>query len=80
MYPKWIIAEVWVRMLIDEIGCGKCCEPGEYAEVANIIRWYIENADTGEEKKMGMKGRQYLERNLTKDVSIGKYIRAIRDL
>ena len=69
-----------VRMLIDEIGCGKCCEPGEYAEVANIIRWYIENADTGEEKKMGMKGRQYLERNLTKDVSIGKYIRAIRDL
>ena len=69
-----------VRMLIDEIGCGKCCEPGDYAEVANIIRWYIENADTGEEKKMGMKGRQYLERNLTKDVSVRKYVEAILDL
>lgn len=69
-----------VRMLIDEIGCGKCCEPGDYVEVANIIRWYIENADTGEEKKMGMKGRQYLERNLTKDVSVEKYVEAILDL
>lgn len=69
-----------VRMLIEEIGCGKCCEPGDYAEIANIIRWYIENADTGEEKKMGMKGRQYLERNLTKDVSVGKYKRAILEL
>lgn len=69
-----------VRMLIDEIGCGKCCEPGDYVEVADIIRWYIENADTGEEKKMGMKGRKYLEKNLTKEVSVEKYIRAIRSL
>lgn len=67
-----------VRMLIDEIGCGKCCEPEDYVEVADIIRWYIENADTNEEKKMGMKGRKYLEENLTKDVSVGKYIEAIR--
>lgn len=69
-----------VRMLIDEIGCGKCCEPGDYVEVADIIRWYIQNADTGEEKRMGMKGREYLERNLTKDVSVGKYVEAIRSL
>lgn len=69
-----------VRMLIDEIGCGKCCEPGDYVEVADIIRWYIENADSGLEKEMGMKGRMYLERNLTKDVSVGKYKRAILDL
>ena len=69
-----------VRMLIDEIGCGKCCEPGDYVEVADIIRWYIENADTGEEEKMGMKGREYLERNLTKDVCVEKYKKAILDL
>lgn len=69
-----------VRMLIDEIGCGKCCEPGDYVEVADIIRWYIENADTGEEKKMGMKGREYLEKNLTKEVSVGKYIDAIMSI
>lgn len=66
-----------VRMLIDEIGCGKCCAPGNYEEVANIIHWYIDNADTDEEKKMGMKGRKYLEEYLTKDVSIGKYVDAI---
>lgn len=69
-----------IRMLIDEIGCGKCCEPGDYVEVADIIRWYIENAGTGEEEKMGMKGRRYLERNLTKDVCVGKYKKAILDL
>lgn len=69
-----------VRMLIDEIGCGKCCEPGDYVEIADIIRWYIENADTDKEKKMGMKGRVYLEEHLTKDVSVGKYKRAIGNL
>ncbi len=69
-----------VRMLIDEIGCGKCCEPGDYVEVADIIRWYIENADSGLEKEMGMKGRKYLERNLTKDVSVEKYKRVILNL
>ena len=66
-----------VRMLIDEIGCGKCCEPGDYVAVADIIRWYIENAGSELEREMGMKGREYLERNLTKDVSVGKYIEAI---
>ena len=69
-----------VRILIDEIGCGKCCEPGNYTEVANIIRWYIENAATGEEKEMGMKGRKYLEKNLTKDISVGKYVKSILEL
>lgn len=69
-----------VRMLIDEIGCGKCCEPSDYIEVANIIRWYIENAVTDEGKMMGMKGREYLERNLTKDVSVRKYVETILGL
>lgn len=66
-----------VRMLIEEIGCGKCCEPGNYLEVENIIRWYIENVDTDVERKMGMKGRKFLEQNLTKEISVEKYIEAI---
>lgn len=70
-------SEVW--MLIDEIGCGKCCEPGDYVEVADIIRWYIENAGTGEVQQMGLKGREYLEKNLTMDVSVRKYIEAIKN-
>ena len=69
-----------VRMLIDTIGCGKCCEPGDYVKVADIINWYIENTDTGEGQMMGMNGRKFLEKNLTKDVSIRKYIKAIESL
>lgn len=69
-----------VRGLIEENNCGKCCEPGDYVEVADIIRWYIENADSDEEKQMGMNGRVYLERNLTKDISVGKYKKAIMKL
>lgn len=66
-----------IRGLIEECNCGKCCEPGDYVEVANIIRWYIENAGTGDVKDMGQNGRKYLEKNLTKDVSVKKYIDAI---
>lgn len=69
-----------VRMLIDEIGCGKCCEPGDYAEVADIIRWYIENAGSDEVGQMGMHGREYLETHLTRDVSVKRYVEEILKL
>ncbi|MDD3416206.1 MAG: glycosyltransferase family 4 protein [Lachnospiraceae bacterium] len=69
-----------IRGLIEECNCGKCCEPGDYAEVAVIICWYIENEGTDEVRKMGENGRKYLEKNLTKDVSISKYIRAIKSI
>lgn len=69
-----------IRGLIEECNCGKCCEPGDYVEVADIIRWYIENAGTGEVKEMGTNGRKYLEKNLTKDVSIAKYEMEIKSL
>lgn len=66
-----------VRMLIDEIGCGKCCEPEAYDEMEQMIRWYIENGHFDEMKQMGMNGRNYLIANLTKQISIEKYINAI---
>lgn len=69
-----------IRMLIDEIGCGKCCDPGDYIEVADIVRWYIDNANTGEEIEMGMRGRKYLEEHLTKTISLKKYIKSIKEL
>ncbi len=69
-----------IRGLIEECNCGKCCEPGDYVEVADIIRWYIENAGTGEVDEMGQNGRRYLEQNLTKNVSIKKYITEILKL
>lgn len=69
-----------IRGLIEECNCGKCCEPGDYEAVADIIRWFIMNADTSELNEMGQNGRKYLEENLTKDVSVRKYIDVIRVL
>ena len=66
-----------VRGLIEECNCGKCCEPGDYVEVADIIRWYIENAGTGKMEEMGRNGREYLMKRLTKEISLEKYKRAI---
>lgn len=69
-----------VRGLIEECRCGKCCEPGDYVEVADIIRWYIENAGSGEVKQMGLNGRKYLEERLTRNVSVQRYAEEILKL
>ena len=69
-----------VRELIEESHCGKCCEPGDYVEIADIIRWYIENANNAEVKQMGMSGRKYLEEKLTRDVSVNRYAEEILEL
>ena len=67
-----------VEMLIREIGCGRCSEPGDYAAIEANIRWFIDNADGGEAAEMGRRGHAYLVKHLTKDVSVGKYIEAIK--
>lgn len=69
-----------IRSLIEECNCGKCCEPGDYSKVADIIRWYIVNAGSDEIDKMGENGRKYLEKNLTKDISIRKYKKSILEM
>lgn len=60
-------------LIIEETGCGLCCEPGNYNAVKKQIMWFIKNADNGTIENMGMNGREYLVRNLTKDVSVNKY-------
>ena len=69
-----------IRMLIEEIGCGLVCAPEEYDKVEENIHWFIDNASSGKVTKMGWKGREYLEKYLTKDVSIQKYIETIKEL
>ncbi len=72
--------EAEIRMLIEEIGCGLVCEPEEYDKVEENIRWFIENAGSAKVVEMGKKGREYLEKYLTKDVSVQKYIEAIKEI
>ena len=69
-----------VRCLIEEIGCGKVVEPGDYAGVEDEIRWFIENSNSDEMKRMGEKNRNYLVENLTEKVSVEKYKEAILEL
>ena len=69
-----------IQMLIDEIGCGKCSEPGDYDTVEENIRWFIENAGSEEVAAMRQHGHEYLLNNLTKDISIQKYIDEIQKL
>lgn len=69
-----------IRMLIEETGCGLVCEPEEYDKVEENIRWFINNAGNDKVVEMGRKGRSYLEKHLTKDVSVQKYIEAIKEL
>ena len=42
----------------------------KYDKVEENIRWFIENAGSGELKAMGTRGRENLEKNLTRAVSV----------
>ena len=59
------------RLIVEECNCGVCIEPGNYKEISNNIEYILNNKE--EIKALGLNGRQYLETNLTKEVSINKY-------
>lgn len=68
------------RLLIEETGCGQCCSPEDYGEIYKIIEHFITFGSSEVYGEMGMKGRVYLEHNLTKAVSVRKYAEEIRAL
>ena len=59
------------RLIVEDCNCGVCIEPGNYKEISNNIEYILNNKE--EIKALGLNGRQYLESNLTKEVSINKY-------
>lgn len=69
-----------VRFLIEKIHCGLVSEPGDYLKVEENIRWFIENAGSSEINAMGRRGYEYLHDNLTREMSIDKYKKAILSL
>ena len=68
-----------VRLLIEETRGGLVSEPNDYDKLEENIKWFIENSSCDEIQEMGKRGREYLENNLTKDISIEKYKKAILD-
>ncbi len=68
------------RLLIEETGCGLCCEPGEYENIEQMITRFTCEINQAEEAEMGSRGRLYLEKKLTKDVSVDRYMEEISEL
>lgn len=62
-----------IRLLIEETNGGLVSNPEDYDCIEKNINWFIENANSEELENMGKRSREYLENNLTKDISINKY-------
>ena len=61
-----------IDTLVSQSNSGVIVEPQNYKEIVNAIKYlYTTEAETL--KEMGLNGRRYLEKNLTKDISINKY-------
>lgn len=69
-----------IRMIIEETQGGLVSEPGDYDAFEKNIHWFIDHADSDELECMGKNGRENLVKNLTRNVSVEKYAKAIREL
>lgn len=69
-----------IGMLINDIGCGIVSEPGDYEQFENNISWFIKKSNALVLQKMAFQGHNYLKRNLTKDISVSKYIKELNSL
>lgn len=66
-----------IRLIIEETKSGLVCEPGDYESVKKNIQWFIEHAGDRKVDKMAQSGYENMLANLTKDVSVRKYKKAI---
>ena len=66
-----------IRCVIEETEGGLCAEPGDYEAVAKNLQWFIDNAGTGKVVEMGVRSRENLVQNLSRDVSVKKYAEEI---
>lgn len=68
------------RTIVEECGCGSSVDPGDYKAIEELIRYFIDTRNEEAQKQMGRAGRAYLEKYLTKDISIEKYRKEILHL
>lgn len=66
------------RLIIEDTQCGYVTEPGNYEEIENIINTFLKEKESNVLTGMSERGRDYLVSNLTKDVSVHKYIAEIK--
>ncbi len=61
------------RLIIEEAECGLLSDPSDYKKIKQLIETFIQHKDEEFASTMGQKGRDYLMKYLTKEVSIRKY-------
>ncbi|MCZ8493352.1 glycosyltransferase family 4 protein [Priestia megaterium] len=66
------------RLIIEDTKCGYVTEPGNYGEIERIINTFLFEKESNVLAGMSERGRDYLVNNLTKDVSVQKYIAEIK--
>ncbi|MDF2013707.1 glycosyltransferase family 4 protein [Priestia megaterium] len=66
------------RLIIEDTKCGYVTEPGNYEEIEHIINTFLNEKESHILAGMSERGRDYLVNNLTKDVSVQKYIAEIK--
>lgn len=69
-----------IRMLIEETQSGFISDPGDYKAVEKNIQHYLDIAGSRAFFQMGQRAYNYLLKNLTKEISIKKYLEAIDSL
>jgi len=60
------------QQLIERSNCGIVVEPQDYEGISEMIQYFY-NMKHEKLNKIGLNGREYLEKNLRKDISIDKY-------
>lgn len=63
------------RLIIEECGCGVCIEPSQYDVIYNEINNILNNVNNY--KELGVKGKEYIDKFIKKDVAIAKYNKSI---
>lgn len=64
--------------MMREIGCGVCVPPDDAGALTAAILSLSENRTQNE--TMGARGRQYIEKNLTKELCTAKYVQLLREV
>lgn len=67
------------QKLIEESNCGLTVEPKDYDGVIESIKT-LYNMEPDSLHELGLNGRTYLEKNLTKEISISKYRKALKTI
>lgn len=69
-----------IRKIVEEFGCGICCEPGQYGDIYNILKRFIFIENSEVLNRIGECGRKSLLTELSKNRNIDKYVEVISNL